>query len=322
VNANQLFQKRINYQGDLKPILQQVCNDFNLGVYQSFQIIPIGYEDFNLKLTTNKGCFFVKIFAASRNAEDCQRYVKIINQTLENGVSEPKIYKHGQEFLYEIDNDKLIVMEYIEGKSFYELQTIPTNEEIKFIVKQAALINKTEFKPSFTYDHWAITSFKKEYEEKGKYLSEADNKLIKPLVDVFASLNIKDLPYSLVHGDITKTNVIKNTANKIYILDFAVANWYPRIQELAVLLCDLFFDQKQTQNFSETYDFVLSEYQKYLQLAPEEIKLLPTFVRFAHSMHVLLANYEKVVNKNSSVENEYFLNIGRVGLKYTTELWR
>jgi len=322
VSINQFFQKRINYQGDLKPFLQKVCNDFDLGEYQSFAIIPIGYEDFNLKLTTNKGNFFVKMFAASRNEEGCQRCVNIINHTLENGVSEPKLYRNGQEFLRKVGNDRLIVMEYVNGKTFFELQAIPTTDEIKFIVKQAALINKTNLKPSFIYDHWAITSFLKEYAEKGKYLLRADNELIRPLVDLFSSLDIKSLPHSLAKGDIIKTNIMKDSDGKIYIVDFAVANWYPRIQELAVLLCDLFFDPRHTEDFAKTYNFVLSEYQKYIKLTPEEIKLLPTFVKFAHAMHVLLANYEKVVNGNSSAENEYFLNIGRVGLKFTIELWR
>jgi Ser/Thr protein kinase RdoA (MazF antagonist) len=319
---DQFFQKRINYQGYLKPLLQKVCSDFNLGKYHSFEIIPIGYEDFNLKLITSKGTFFVKIFASTRSEEECERYVEVINQTLSNGVTEPKLYKHNQEFLYKMGNDRLIVIEYIEGKTYYELQTIPADEEIKFIVEHAALINKTKLKPSFVYDHWAITNILKEYAEKGKYLSAPNNELIKPLVDLFGSLNINNLPHSLVHGDITKTNVMKSANGNIYILDFAVANYYPRIQELAVLLCDLFFNPNKTTNFTKTYDFILSEYQKYIQLTPTEIKLLPSFVKLAHAMHILLANYEKVANNNSSAENEYFLNIGRLGLKYTTSLWR
>ena len=133
---DQLFQKRINYQGHLKPFLQKICNDFNLGKYHSFEIIPIGYEDFNLKIVADTGTFFVKVFASSRDEEECERYVEIINQTLSNGVSEPKLYKHNQEFLYKLDNDKLIIMDYIEGKTFYELQTIPTDDEIKYIIKQ------------------------------------------------------------------------------------------------------------------------------------------------------------------------------------------
>lgn len=318
------FQKRINYQGDLKPFLQKACDDFNIGKYQSHEIVPIGYEDFNLFVTTNKGTFFVKVFGAFRDKKECQRYADIIKKSLDAGVSHPKLYKSNQGFLYQIaleGMDRLVVMEYIDGKLFYELRIIPKEEEIKFIIKQAALINGIDIKPSLVYDHWAITNLSKEYDEKKRYLSKTDNELIKPLAKMFNSLSIQELPHCFVHGDITKTNTMKSTDGDIYILDFAVANWYPRIQELAVLLCDLFFDPSRTENFPKIYDLVISEYQKYITLTPEEIKLLPNYVKLAHVMHLLLANYEKEANGNASVENEYFLNMGRKGLEFTNEIW-
>lgn len=317
------FQKRISYQGDLKPFLQKVSKDFNIGGYQSHEIVPIGYEDFNLFLTTDKGTFFVKVFGTFRDENECLRYVDIIEHAVNAGVSTPKLYKSNQGYLYQIEFegvDRLIVMEYIDGKIFYELQTSPTEEEIKFIIKQTALINKIDLKPSLVYDHWAITSLSREYEEKGKCLSEQDNQFVRPLVDAFKSLNVEDLPHCFVHGDITKTNTMKSSKGDISILDFAVANWYPRIQELSVLLCDLFFDPTKTQNFFLTYKLVLSEYQKYITLTPDEIRSLPIYLKLAHVMHVLLANYEKEANGNTSVENEYFLNMGRRGLNFLSNI--
>jgi Ser/Thr protein kinase RdoA (MazF antagonist) len=313
------FQKRISYQGNLKTFLQKVSQDFDIGEYKYHKIVPIGYEDFNLFLTTDKGTFFVKVFGTFRDQNECQRYVDIIKRSVDAGVSTPKLYESNQGYLYKIKFggiDRLIVMEYIDGKIFYDLQTAPTEEEIKFIVKQTALINQINLKPSLVYDHWAITSLSKEYEEKGKYLSKQDNQSIKPLIETFNSLSIQDLPHCFVHGDITKTNTMKSSKGKIYILDFAVANWYPRIQELSVLLCDLFFDPTRADDFPKTYKLVLSEYQKYITLTTKEIRLLPSYTKLAHVMHVLLANYEKVANGNTSVENEYFLNMGRLGLKF------
>jgi Ser/Thr protein kinase RdoA (MazF antagonist) len=317
------FQKRISYQGDLKPFLQKVSRDFDIGEYQSYEIVPIGYEDFNLFLITNKGTFFVKVFGTFRDENECLRYVDVIEHAVNAGVSTPKLYKSNQGYLYQVEFEgiyRLIVMEYVDGKIFYELQTTPTEEEIKFIVKQTALINKIDLNPSLVYDHWAITSLSKEYEEKGKYLSEQDKQFIRPLVDTFKSLNVDSLPHCFVHGDITKTNTIKSSKGDLYILDFAVANWYPRIQELSVLLCDLFFDPTKTQDFPQTYKLVLSEYQKFIPLTSEEIRLLPTYLKLAHVMHVLLANYEKEISGNTSVENEYFLNIGRQGLKFLSKI--
>lgn len=319
------FQKRINYQGDLKPFLQKVCIDFNIGGYKSYEIVPIGYEDFNLFLLTNKDKYFVKIFDSFRDKSECSRYVEIMESVLKAGVSHPKLYKSNKGYLYEVTNkdliDRLCVMQFIDGKIFYELQTTPTTEEMGFVIKQAALINKIDIKPPLVYDHWAITSFLKECGEKGQYLNDDDKELIEPLVEVYKSLEVEKLPHCFVHGDITKTNTMKSTKDGIFILDFAVANYYSRIQELAVILCDLFFNPKNPESFPANYELALNEYQKYIVLTPDELKKLPSYIRLVHTMHVLLANYEKVVNKNSSAENDYFLGMGRIGLKYTNKLW-
>ncbi len=320
------FQKRIHYQGDLHPLLQQVCKDFDIGQYTSHGVIPIGHEDFNLIVTTDKGNFFVKVFGSFRDDEECKRYINVIEQALKAGVSHPRLYESIQGFLYHASfdgiSDWLCVMQYIDGNNFYELQAHPTIEEVKFIVKQAALINSINLKPSFVYDHWAITNFLKEYGEKKQYLEKEDSELLEPLVPIFHSLSIDTLPHCFVHGDITKTNTMKSNDGRIYIIDFAVASWYPRIQELSVLLCDLFFDQNHPDNFVRTYDVVLSEYKKYISLTEDEVCKLPNYVKLAHAMHMLLANYEKVANSNTSAENEWFLQMGRAGLLLTNRIWK
>lgn len=320
------FQRRINYQGDLKPLLQQICQDFDIGEYKSYEVVPIGYEDFNLFVSTDKSKYFVKVFGSFRDKSECSRYIEIMESVLKAGVSHPKLYKSTKGYLYEMVNDGLIdrlcVMQFVDGKIFYELQTIPSVEEMRFVIKQAALINKISIKPPLVYDQWAITNFLKEYEEKHQHLHSDDKNLIEPLVEVYKSLSIENLPYCFVHGDITKTNTMKSVTGDIYILDFAVANYYPRIQELAVLLCDLFFDPENPDDFIKNYNSALTEYQKYISLTDDEINKLPSYVRLAHAMHILLANYEKVANKNDSAENEYFLKTGKIGLKYTNKLWR
>jgi len=161
-----------------------------------------------------------------------------------------------------------------------------------------------------------------EYNKKSKYLNKDDKKLVESMVELYNSLSIDDLPHCFVHGDITKTNTMRSVNGDIYILDFAVANYYPRIQELAVVLCDLFFDPENPSEFLQNYDLALSEYQNYITLTADELEKLPNYVKLAHTMHILLSNYEKIANGNKSSENEYFLGIGRAGLKYTNQIWR
>ena len=65
---------------------------------------------------------------------------------------------------------RLCVFEYVDGKSFYDLNEIPTEKEIKNIISQMAQIHNAKLESDFIYDKWTITNFIKEYEEKGKYL--------------------------------------------------------------------------------------------------------------------------------------------------------
>lgn len=305
------FQQRIGYPEDITPLLNQVCEDFKIGKYLSHKIVLVGYEDFNLVLETSKGKFFIKIFGKFRDKKDCQRYIEIIEHVLKAGVSHPLLFKSSKGFLYEIKLRDIIirlcVIQYINGKTFYELGEEPTVEEMRFIVKQAALINSIKLKPPFVYDNWAITNFLDQYNKKAKYLEKEDEKLISPLIETFKSLTINDLPHCFVHGDITKTNTMKDKNGKIYIFDFAVANYYPRIQELAVLICDLLS--------KNSYEQILHEYQRYIKLTSDEIKKLPLYVKLAHAIHVLCGTYEKAANGNNSDENEYFIKIGREGLR-------
>jgi Ser/Thr protein kinase RdoA (MazF antagonist) len=319
------FQKRINYQGDLVPFLDKVCKDFNIGSYLRHEVVAVGYEDFNLFLTTDNNKYFVKIFSSFRDITECKRYVEIMDKIVSAGVSHPSLYKSNQGYLYEIENDglidRLVIMQFINGSNFYDMHRLPDDKEMRFIIEQAALINKINVRPTPIYDYWAVTSLSQEYKEKNRYLNVEDKKTIEPLISKFNSLSLDRLPHCFVHGDITKTNTLKSKTGNIYLIDFAVANYYPRIQELAVILCDLFFDPSNPSMFYNSYKLALSEYQKYIELSSEEIQILPTYVKFAHTMHVLLANYEKVVKGNTSEENEYFLNIGRKGLNFTSNFW-
>ncbi len=314
-----IYQSRIRYNGKIEDISRIICREFNLGDFLSNKIITRGYEDFNVMLMTTKGEYLVKMLAATRTDEDCRRYLDIMLKVLAAGISHPKLFKSSQGYLHIIKhNDAEIrscVMELINGKDFYHAKLTPTIEDLKEVGKQAALIDNISMKPKFVYDAWAITNFIEEFQKKSKYLSTEDLALIEPLVVQFKNLNIEKLPHCFAHGDITKTNTIKDKEQKIWIIDFAVGNYYPRIQELSVIACDLCFDREDKEKSEKRFKAVLDEYQKTIQLTTEEKEKLPIYIRLAHAMHVLCANYEKIVNNNDSDENEYFLAQGRAGLK-------
>lgn len=314
------FQDRIKYKGDIKPVLESVCVDYNIGDYGSYSIVSVGYEDFNLILETTINKYFVKIFASFRNLKDCQRYIGIVSKVIESGVSHPKILKTKQGFLYSTQKNgidiNLCVEEFIDGESFYDSTQEPTNEDILLISQEAAKINKIDYRPDYLSDSWAVENLLTEFNIIEKYLSEKDKTLLSPIIEQYSKIDFDLLPHTLVHGDLIKTNILKSKNKRIYLIDFSVANYYPRIQELAILFCDIFFNESNPDNFRVIYQKVLSEYQKYLTLTRIELELLPIYIKFAHAMHMIGATREKYLNNNLSEENDYFLDRGRKGLEF------
>lgn len=313
------LQQRIGYTGDLDPILSKVCEVYNLGNYLSYSVIEMGYEDFNIIITTNRDKYFIKIFAAFRDKQDCQRYVEIIKNVQSAGIHHPKLYGDLYEVTIGNTSIRLIVTEYINGLTLFDSPGIITEKETKFLIQQAAMINQVAIKPPFVYDSWAIVNFLKEAERKMQFLLLDDKKLIHPVLTKFKALDLKVLPHCFVHGDIIKTNVMRDNQGKLYVLDFSVANYYPRIQELAVLLCDVLFDKNQTDKYDTVYKQTVAEYQNFIKLDKLELEILPLYIESAHAMHLLSANYEKVVNNNNSKENDYFLKLGKAGLQFTAD---
>jgi Ser/Thr protein kinase RdoA (MazF antagonist) len=315
------LQKRIDYTGDLAPVLRMVCSDFVLGDYRSHKLVPVGYEDLNIVLTTSRKNYFVKIFASFRDERECKQYVSIMTSILDKGISHPLLYSSASPlgFLRKIELQGhsifLCVMEYIDGKNFLQLKKKPTEKEAMFIVSQAAKINSLSLKPAPVYDSWSVTNFDREYTEKKYSLPPEDSMLITPLIQKFKELEIQKLHHCFIHGDIISINLMKDREDTIYIIDFAVSNYYPRIQEVAVLLCDLFFYPDDPGKTEEMYAFVVGEYEKYMKLTEREKKVLPVYIQFAHAMHLLRASYEKIVNGDTTSVNEYFLSIGRKGLQ-------
>ncbi len=312
------FQKRIGFTGDISPILKQVVRDYRLGTYLSYKVIPVGYEDFNLIIKTSHGKYFLKIFAAYRNKENCERYIEIITKALAYGVQHPKFLKSSQGTLYETRREKLpvrlCVMQYIDGKSIYHLKSGLNPNEQKFLIKEAALVNKINLKTKFIYDSWAVSNFLKEFKKKRKYLDAVSKKVFDRLAKEFSELRIAALPHCLVHGDIIKTNVLRSKTGRIFIIDFSVSYYYPRIQELSVLLCSCLFDEKHPEKITKQRNFSIREYQRYIQLTNKEKIAFPIFCDVAHAMHVLQATYESRVRHNKSRENAYWLKLGKIGL--------
>ena len=216
---------------------------------------------------------------------------------------------------------KLVIFEYINGKSFLDLEEMPNETEIKEIVKQMATIHRAELKSNFIYDTWTITNFTKEFEAKGECLDQQYYDKFKELSDKLQNVDLSKLPHSFVHGDIISSNVIKDKDNKLWIIDFAVSNYLPRIIDLVVTGDNLCLDSNSKENTIKNFKLIISEYEKYNKLTDYEKQIIPLFYDIGNAMGILQINALKQNGKYSE-EDEYWLKVSEQGLKYgNKEFW-
>lgn len=301
------FKDRIGYKGDLMPVLGQVCKDYSLGDLISYQVNEFGYQDFNISISTSSGNYFVKILAKTHSDQNCRGYIDLMQKVRSQGVTYPSLLESNQGFLHSLrvkgTKLRLCVQEYIDGQNFVSLGADPDLDEIAEISKQAAINNSIDYQPYYTdRDTWATRSFLEQYPIKNKALNEDEKKLVTPILKEFKNLQIDKLPHSLVHGDIMRTNVMKDKNKKIWIIDFGVAAYQPRIIELAVLYHDICLDLDSAENTKTKRDLALAEYSKLINLTPLELKALPILTKVTHAMYMMSAAYMERVLKETSEE--------------------
>lgn len=310
---------RLNYSGNPGPVVDRLCDAYEIGKPIKFSVIELGYEDCNVAIETLKGKYVAKIFSKERTPEIIERYSIIMEKVIEAGVNHPCLAKLDNGDVVYTDSIangiSMVLMKFIEGKTFFELDRPPDGNERLAIIEQAAKINQIDHYPSYLFDSWAIPNIHIIFKKVRQFIQADDLKLIERVLAKYDAIPVDSLPHCLVHGDFTKANIIKGDDGKMYILDFSVTNWYPRIQELSVISANLLYDKSNSMSLSNKTDLVSDEYSKFNLLTQEERKYIYSYTLAAVAMEFMGAHQEKYLNGNDSKETDYWLNLGRNGLK-------
>ena len=310
--------ERLNYAGDIVPVLERAAEAFGAGSLRDFSIIGVGYEDCNVIVETDQRRYVAKIFQKGRSAEDINRYVLIMEKALDAGVNHPKIHRtQTEEIVYsdpQAQGLSMVLMDFIEGKTFLDMKRTPTDEERRQIIEQAVKVNSIDHHPTYVKDSWAIPNIQEMFDRVREFIEPNDLRLVKEAVSLYSEIPVSNLPHCFVHGDFTKTNIIKGKDGEIYILDFSVANWYPRIQELAVISANLLHDEKDSLSLYKRTELVADEYSVLKPITSEEKGYLYPYALAGVAMEFMGGHQEKFINENYTEETEYWIKLGREGL--------
>jgi len=310
---------RLNYSGELGVVIDRLAGVYDIGKPTNFSVIGIGYEDCNVVIETPDGKYVAKIFSKERDQEAIARYSTIMEKAVEAGVNHPPLIKtKGDEVVYSdslANGISMVLMKFVDGQTFLELDRAPDTEERQAVIEQAAKVNGIDYRPPHLFDSWAIPNIKTMFERVKQFIQPEDIKLVEQAMARFAEIPVESLPHAFVHGDFTKANVMKGKDGKIYVLDFSVANWYPRIQELAVIAANLLHEESGSLSLRDRTELILAEYDKLNPLTPEEKQHLYSYALAGVAMEFMGSHQEKFIKGNATEETEYWLNLGRNGLR-------
>jgi Ser/Thr protein kinase RdoA (MazF antagonist) len=307
---------RLNYTGNLEPIVARLCEAYGVGIPSGVDVVEVGYEDCNVILETDQAKFLAKMFAKTRTPEEISRYTTTMQKVVEAGVNHPELLTTSSgEVTYTDSGITLVLMRFIEGETYFEIDQTPDDAELKAVLEQAAKVNAIDYKPPFLFDSWAIPNIRAMFDKVKQFIEPEDLALVEQVMAQYEAIPVDELPHAFVHGDFTKTNVIKGKDGKVYIIDFSVANWYPRIQELAVIAANLMHDYNDQSSLQAKCQLVADEYSRFIELSPQERQHLPAYALAGIAMEFMGSHQEKYINGNDTEETEYWFNLGREGLR-------
>ncbi|HOU76104.1 MAG TPA: hypothetical protein PK957_03200 [Candidatus Dojkabacteria bacterium] len=88
---------RVDTRINKNKLIAIVAKKFNLGKVIKFNQILEGYEDYNIKLTTNKGKFLIKMFSQFKSFRHVKDNVTGLKEFNSMGIIVPKIIPHSKD---------------------------------------------------------------------------------------------------------------------------------------------------------------------------------------------------------------------------------
>lgn len=324
-NISKRYSDRIDTIDDVKTLIEEVLNIYQKDSLKEYKVLEIGYEDFNVIIKTNSDNYFLKVFNNSRDDKEVKSIIERIIAAVKVGVPTPDIYKNPKTNNYltiatiKQSRFRLCLMQYIDGHDFFSLKEKPNNQELIQISQIAAKVSKTDYKPKFVYDSWAIPSFLEEFKKKEQYLKNDDLQIVCDVYNEFSKFDYDSLPKSFVHGDMMSTNMLKDRKNNIWLIDFSVSNYMARLIEVIIICGDLALIVNNKEQSLKRLKIVFKTWSKMVNATEFEIKSFVMLYKVANAINIMNTNFE-IATGNTSDETIMHLNAGRFGMSLIKDI--
>ncbi len=300
---------------DLPMLLSRVATAYQLGSVHDWAVLTTGYEDCNLDLQAGQRVV-VKVFATGRETIAC-RTAGIIEHARCSGVCHPRLHRDTDgRLVHHEAGHAVLVMDHVAGSTVYDLARAPTGDELAMLLEQAARLHTAPVphEPMFVDDPWAITNLVLLARQTTELLDVEQQHLIDRAVAAIEGVDRAALPTALIHADLTQGNVLLSDDGVVTVLDFGVANRFPRVQELAVVAANLTHgDPTPLPERAERIAHLYSTTSP-IPLSETEHVAMRAYCRAAAAMEFLAALREWH-RGNDSPETSMLVELGLAGLR-------
>jgi Ser/Thr protein kinase RdoA (MazF antagonist) len=328
---------------DLTALVAHVADAYNLGLPISWAVLTTGYEDLNIDLTSTRSTraarYVVKVFATGRGLEIAGRTASVIKAARAAGVRHPPLHRDRTGALVHPYRDAaathlVLVMDFIAGRSLYDLRRAPTRGELTDVLEHAVRLHSVPSDPPFVFDPWSIANLDPLSQKLAGVLDAEQRRHVDTARAELTCIDAAVLPHVLIHGDLTKGNVLIPEPNPdhrapsgaaaqtdragVVLVDFAVANLLPRVQELAVVAANLCHGApeplpQRAETVGRLYG-AAAQGAGQAPLSAAEWTALRAFTRAAAAMELLGALAEWQAG-NRGPETAYLIDVGLAGLR-------
>ena len=111
------------------------------------------------------------------------------------------------------------------------------------------------------------------------------------------------------------TNIMKDKNNKLWLIDIAVSNYLPRIQDLVVASCNLCMTNSKEESYKRII-VLIDEYSKNNKLTDYEKEVFKIMFAISNAMFLMQSSYQMSIGNNSD-ETMFWYNKGVNGLKFS-----
>ncbi len=258
-----------------------------IGTIMEFRPIMIGYEDANFLLTTTTGKYVVKLFLKERSKENVQSYIRILMEAQAVGVPVTKLITGTKGNLSFSTNDSTpyCITEFFEGDDFQN--RTPTIEDMLQVTQYLSNLNTLHFPVTEAYDSWGNKNLIAEYDKNKGQLSREENDLIVPVVEEARNLDFSQFHASVIHGDMQRKHVLKNTKGEYCLLDFGCAANGPKVIELSTFFAWFCLGEDTWSKREEIINKVIALYMPVHNLSQYERDALAILTKAAYAAYYL-----------------------------------